>query len=1415
MSPRYTTIVATICTTLSLLLCATSASATLTRLYTGVSFGPDGTANTSFQDPEDLSIDQENGDIYVIDTGTQKLERFDSSHTPKNFTTGPDAGTNAIPGTFASPSSDQVAIDSSAGPAKGDIYVTEEIGSSQVNIYGSGGELLSTTSIVPETTICGVATDPAGNLYVGQSGTFAIPEYTPTANPVTASDRVAVLQNRGHTFSGCYIAADSLGNVYSEARVDGDGPVVRLNDEGIQQETIGGITDAHAIAVDPTDNDLLIDEGNEVVEFDSSGNRVGSFGTNGESRGIAVDGDPSSPSFGDVYVSNATTGKIDVFGPLIPAPEVSTEPATDLTATSATLNGTVDPGGAPVAECRFEYGTSTSYGQSLPCLRDDNGSTDLGSGDSAVPVHAEISGLPLLTPIHFRLLASSDGVNFANGGDQHFHGFGFLPGTAGLDSSIENEDGSPATQAGSHPYAASVSLAFNTTENIYDRQVPDEDVKDVHTALPPGLVGNPTVTPKCTLAQLTTRVVPPEGFGDSAYFLSGTACPDDSQVGWALTTITTGRGGFASNVYNMVPPRGVAAEFAFSVAGVDVFLSASTRSSGEFGLDIDVNNISQAETFYASKVTLWGVPADASHDDQRGPCLTTNGEPDQLHTCPTSSTVVPQAFITLPTSCTGPLTTVASIDSWQNPGGFITRSVVSHNGDGEPVGLDGCNELAFTPSISAVPSADSVSSPSGLAFGLDVSDPGLTSPEGLAQSDIKEVTVRLPEGMTANPSVAAGLAACSESEYESETVDSVPGAGCPNESKIGEVEVQTPLLSEVLHGSLFLAKENENPFHSLLALYVVIKNPETGILVKFAGKVEPNLSTGQLVSVFDDLPQVPFSHFALRFNAGQTAPLVTPSACGTYRTVAELVPWSAPETVRVDTSDFTVTAGVGGGPCPTGSVAPFDPQVTAGTINNDAGAYSPFYLRITRGDGEQEITKFSTVLPPGVTGNLTGIPFCSDAAIEAARSVSGTEENNNPSCSAASQIGHTLVGVGVGSVLAYAPGKIYLAGPYNGSALSVVSITSATVGPFDLGTVVIRFALRINPVTAQVEIDSTGSDPIPHIVDGIVVHVRDIRAYIDRPDFTINPTSCEHMLFTATVTGSGADFTNPADGVPVTVNVPFQAAGCQALKFKPIFQVSATGQTSRVDGAGLTVKLAYPDAPAGSQANIRSVKVDLPKQLPSRLSTLQKACPDSVFDANPAACPAASRVGHATAVTPILPVPLTGPAYFVSHGGAKFPELIIVLQGYGVTIDLNGETFITKEGVTSSTFPTIPDQPVTSFELTLPQGPGSALAANGNLCTLTKTITVRKKILKTIKGHSTHILQKIKQTIPTNLAMPTAFTAQNGTVIHQSTPVTITGCLKQKTKKPVKTRKAHKANSAHDANRSLTPTHGKGAHNKP
>jgi hypothetical protein len=944
--------------------------------------------------------------------------------------------------------------------------------------------------------------------------------------------------------------------------------------------------------------------------------------------------------------------------------------------------------------------------------------------------------------------------------------FGFLPGAAGFDGSVTNQDGSPDTQAGSHPYAASTSFTFGTTTNSNGEEVPDGNFKDVRVDLPPGFVGDPAAVAKCSAEDFATQT-----------------CPVDSQVGEA-TVSELGLTFAPGPVYNMVPPFGVPAEFAFEVAKVRAFLVASVRTGGDYGVTVSATEISRQAPVIGSSVTFWGVPADPSHNAQR--CKVVN----QIITgCGIESDASPKPFLTLPTSCTGPTTTTISADSWQNPGVFVEDSFLSHDNQGNPIGLDGCNQLNFSPTIDSQPTTNVSAAPTGLSFDLDV--PQNENPEGLAEAHLKNIVVTLPEGLTINPSAGVGLSGCTPADYASETVTSAPGAGCPNESKLGTVEVNTPLLSTAIHGSLFIAQPYENPFSepghpngSLVALYVVLKNPETGILIKLAGKVTPNPVTGQLSTTFENNPQLPFDHFNFHFREGAQAPLISPPACGTYTTQAQLTSWSEPTAVLTDTASFTITKGYEGGECPSGGGAggiPFKPQIQSGTLNNSAGAFSPLYVHLTRTDADQEISGFSTNLPPGLTGDLTGIPFCPEADIALARSKTGAEEEANPSCPVASEIGHTLVGTGVGAVLAYVPGKVYLAGPFEGAPFSVVSVTSAVVGPFDLGTVVLRFGLSINPYTAQVSVEPSSSEPIPTIIDGIVTHVRDIRVYINRPDFIINPTSCDPMSIGSTLTSSL--------GASATISSPFQAASCASLKFAPKFAVSTQAKTSKADGASLHVDLTYPSAPQGTYADIAKVKVDLPKQLPSRLTTLQKACTAKQFEANPAGCPPESAIGTAKAVVPNIPEPLTGPVYFVSHGGEAFPSLEIVLQGYGVKVILVGATFISKAGVTSSTFNAIPDNPVTSFELTLPEGPYSALGTNKDLCSLTHTVTVKKKITKRVKGKLKKLTTKTTKTVTEGLVMPTAFVGQNGAEIHENTPVSVTGCPKVKLAKKAKKKK--------------------------
>jgi hypothetical protein len=884
-----------------------------------------------------------------------------------------------------------------------------------------------------------------------------------------------------------------------------------------------------------------------------------------------------------------------------------------------------------------------------------------------------------------------------------------------FDVTYEEEDGTPATQAGIHPYAMKTTALYN--EIVKNAEIaPDGEVKDLNVQLPPGFAGNPSATPLCTTADFLTRIneVP--------------ACPDSTAIGVVTPWSVNPGPGHVQAVFNLVPPPGVVSKLGFYGSNIlPITIEVGLSKHAPYKVEARVSNITQAAYVYGSELTLWGDPASPVHDKERGRCVIFAGE------CKTNIPQVP--FITLPRSCTGPLPTSYTTDSWQRPGSLLADgepdlsdpawlSGISETHDAaeppNPEGLSGCGRLPFSPSTTAKPTSRAASSPTGLDFSLDVNDEGFDSPTGIAASDIRETVVTLPEGFTTNPSLAEGLNVCTEAQLEKETAFSAPGAGCPDASKIGTVEVETPELPEkILHGSLFIAKPYENPFGSLLALYIDIKSPELGINVVQPLKIENDPTTGRIKTVAEEMPQVPISHFRLHFREGTRSPLSTPPACGNYNVSTEFVPWSG-GTPTTSTAGFQIATGSEAGPCPSGTSQPFHPGLEAGTLNNAAGTYSPFYTHLTRNDGEQEITHFSIKLPPGVVGKLAGIPFCSDAQIAQAQGRTGPhggeEEINSPSCPAASEVGHSLAGAGVGPSLAYAPGKLYLAGPYHGSQLSLVSITAAKVGPFDLGTVVVRFALKINPETAEVFVDAAGSDPLPHIIKGIPVHLRDIRAYVDRPNFVLNPTNCERTSTASTVLGSGTNFASEADDQPITVTSPFQAADCASLGFAPKLALSLKGATKRGGTPALKATLTYPK---GSYANIKSAQVTLPHSEFLEQAHIKTICTRVQFAAgagNGSECPAASIYGKAKAITPILSDPLEGPVYLRSSSH-QLPDLVAALHNGEINIDLDGHIdSVGKNGQIRNTFEAVPDAPVTKFTLELQGGKKGLLVNSTNLC---------------------------------------------------------------------------------------------------
>ncbi len=919
-------------------------------------------------------------------------------------------------------------------------------------------------------------------------------------------------------------------------------------------------------------------------------------------------------------------------------------------------------------------------------------------------------------------------------------------GVSALAMDPEEEGGGVDTQAGSHPFQLTSTVMLD--ETVEGR--PLNLAKDLRFRLPPGLIGNPTPFPQCTLAQFLSI----QHNGSSA-----NECSAQTVVGVARIYVyivignKRAEGGSRTNLvpftvplFNLEPAVGEPARFGFIVDNrVPVVLNTAVRSGGDYNVYVNATNISQQVELVGAEVTLWGVPGSAHHDNIRGEqCLFAalqDAEGGSL-TCPPSLEAhQPPPLVEMPTSCTGPLQTSVEADSWREPG------VVQTLTNTEPMpALDGCNRLPSSPSISVAPDGQAGSTPTGLTVGIHVPQDVSLTAGGLGESDVKSTTVALPVGVQISPAAADGLLACSDAQAGFIGVDALTQTnlftpspvGCPNASKIGTAEIKTPLLPEPVVGAVYLAAQDANPFGSLIAMYVYAENAKEGVAVELVGEVKLNEVTGQIVATFPNTPQLPFEEAKLHFFGGNRAPLSTPALCGSYTSTASITPWSGNEPTQ-STSTFAVTSGPNGAPC--ASPRPFNPGFAAGTTSVQAGGFSPLTLTLSRPDADQALGKLAIVFPPGISAGLRGVKLC-----EEPQAASGQ-------CPAESQIGTVTVSAGLGGdPFPVETGKAYITGPYEGDPFGVDVVVPAVAGPFNLGTEVVRSKVDVDPTDAHLTVVS---DKFPTILDGIPLQLQHINVTVNRPGFVFNPTDCDPMKLTGELESS--------EGASADVATPFQVTNCAALSFKPEFKVSTSAKTSRVEGASLHVNLTLPNTPRGTAANVAKVKVSLPKQLPSPLKTLQKACTEKVFAENPSNCPVASRVGEATVTTPVLEGPLSGPAYFVSHGGAKYPELIIVLVGEdGVTVQVHGETFISKQGITTATFSTVPDVPFSNFELELPEREYPALTANGNLC----------------KG---------------TLLMPTEMVGQNGFKINQETKISVTGCPKHKKVSHKKTHKAKKA----------------------
>jgi hypothetical protein len=874
-----------------------------------------------------------------------------------------------------------------------------------------------------------------------------------------------------------------------------------------------------------------------------------------------------------------------------------------------------------------------------------------------------------------------------------------------------NGDASSDVLAGSHPFALTTTFKVNTTTDSGGHLVSvGGDLKDVVAELPAGLAVDPLASTRCGAAEFATV----NSSGEDG-------CPNASAVGVVAVENVVGATRVVSDfpIYDLVVPAGSPAQFGFNVAGAAVYLTAAVRTGSDYGLTVTMAGIPQAAHVLGSAVTFWGVPAESVHDKERGDCVQSHG------VCPAGVSAKP--LLTLPGQCVTPPVTSLRADSWQEADQFTAFASDPLVAGG--LALTACGGLDFSPSFHALLESSTADAPTGLK--LDVQLPQSEDPSGLGEADLKDAVVILPPTMRLNLSRANNLVGCPLQGPEAIDLSSGVPAHCPEASRIGSVSLSTPLLAEALHGGIYIAQQGNlpgngtNPFGSLLAVYIVAEG--SGVVLKLPAEVVANPETGQLTMRLGPdpvtgqafVPQLPLADLEMEFNNSPQAVFVTPTMCGSYTTAASLEPWNgaAPATL----SDESQITG--------GCANAFTPSFSATVANTQAGGYSPLAVTLAREDGEQELKSVSTTLPEGMLATLGNVVLCPEP------------QASLGACGAGSLIGEASGTVGAGSEpYLINGGQVYLTQAYGGGSFGLSLVMPAVAGPFNLGpeghSLVIRAAIHINPLTGQATVatDTTGPYSIPSILQGIVPQIRTLNILVNRPRFTFNPSGCAPHSFTSAITSTQAATAN--------ISTPFTPTNCAALPFGPKLTASTIGRPSHMNGVGFDVKIVEGFV---NEANAHSVKVELPKQLSSRLTTLQKACLVKVFESNPASCPPGSVVGTANAVTTVLPVPLVGPAYFVSYGNAKFPELVLVLQGYGVTIQLHGETYISKAGISSSTFPQIPDAPVPSFELQLPAGKDSALTANGDLCA---------KALRT----------------------PTVIVAENGLTVREDPQIKVSGC---------------------------------------
>jgi hypothetical protein len=831
-------------------------------------------------------------------------------------------------------------------------------------------------------------------------------------------------------------------------------------------------------------------------------------------------------------------------------------------------------------------------------------------------------------------------------------------------------------------------------------ETPVDELKTVRVDLPVGLSVNPGATPQCPLA---------------TFEASPASCPVGSNVGKSF--ITAALLGIATplpeapTVYNIVPPEGEPARFGFNLLGNNVYLRADVAWDGDyhegFRIDVPETPFASLPLFEDGVVLKNRLVFDGRSGDG--------------------------TFITTPSTCLGPAVSpfehvystwllASSVGEEENPAYKFPADANPPFESRIPPGTSPkkCGSIPLKPSIAVDPNTSETDSPSGAAVEVDLPHQTESAGEEQETSHLRTAKVTLPAGMGLNPSAANGLQACTDGQLGKGTRNPVT---CPAASKIGTVSIETPPLPEgPITGNVYLGQQlSRDPASGQeYRIFVDVESPRYGLSVRLIGNVSADPQTGQLTTTFAENPQVPFSSFRLDFNDGPRAPLTSPPTCGPNSTTSRMTPWSTAlgsvppgeeggpsnKPPAEPSNGFTLAATPGGGPCAKSMAArPFGPGFGTQTTNLKGGAFTHFVTNIVRSDGNQELKGVDVTLPPGLTAKLAGVRYCPAATIAAAAANGGVAEAADPSCPNSSLVGSAAVAAGSGTDPFHINGRVFLAGPYHGAPLSLAVVTPATAGPFDLGTVVVRVALFVDPETAQVH---AVSDPIPHVFGGALLDLRSVSVRLDRPKFSLNPTNCSQFAVAGALRGGGANPLDPAAFSSFAVSSPFKVQGCENLDFKPKLFMRIFGGTRRAKSPKLRAVLVARDG----DANIGHAAVTLPKPLILEQASLSKVCTRVQFAAHD--CPNDSVYGYATAETPLLDGPLKGPVYLRSSSH-QLPDMVAALNGQ-VDVVLDGRIDSVK-GRLRTTFDTVPDVPVSRFMLTVRGGKKRGLLVNStNLC---------------------------------------------------------------------------------------------------